>query len=206
MKMRLLEKLLLNNRLREYLLLKNEAPRVLSGLPRLEGKTCLEIGCGNGAGALLMKHYTNCEKLISLDIDPDMVEWAKQYIQRPPGWARAFSLQGIEFIEGDVTGMVLESNGFDAAFHFFVYDHVPLWRTAIEEMYRVLKPGGIYSFEEALLPHKKLLFNRYFGHISFTAGELSAALSTAGFEIELFERGKLVPRCFVRARKTIDRK
>jgi len=203
--MRFLEKLLVNNTLREYLLRMNEAPRVLSGLPRLEGKTCLEIGCGNGAGALLIKQYTGCKKLISLDIDPSMVQQAKRHIRNPPRWARSVSLAGIEFIEGDVTRLDLESAGFDAAFHFFVYDHVSQWRTALKEVYRVLKPGGVYSFEEALLPHTNLLFNGYFGHISITAEELSAALSSAGYEIENFERGRFFPRCFVRARKTIDR-
>ena len=75
----------------------------------------------------------------------------------------------------------------------------------MNEAPRVLKPGGVYSFEEALLPHTNLLFNGYFGHISITAEELSTALSSAGYEIENFERGRFFPRCFVRARKTIDR-
>jgi ubiquinone/menaquinone biosynthesis C-methylase UbiE len=205
MKLRLLEKLLLNNPLREYLLRTNEAPRVLSGLPPLEGKVCLEIGCGNGAGALLIKQYTGCGKLISLDIDPDMIQKAKRHIRNPPHWARSISSAGIEFIEGDATNLDFESSSFDAAFHFFVYDHVPEWRTALGEINRILKHGGIYSFEEAIIARRNFLFNRYFGHVSITTEELSSALLSAGFGIEKFEREKFLPICFVRARKTIDR-
>jgi ubiquinone/menaquinone biosynthesis C-methylase UbiE len=203
MKMRFLEKLLINNRLREYILRKYEAPRVLSNLPLLNGKECLEIGSGNGAGALLIRRFTGCKKIVSIDIDPFMIQEANRLINKPPSWARSIPSADIEFKVCDAARMDFDSESFDAAFHFFVFDHIPEWKTALKEVYRVLKPGAVYSFEEAIIPEKSFLFNRYFGHVSFTAEELSAGIEAAGFKIDQFSRGKYFPRCFVRAGKAI---
>ncbi len=88
MKMRKLEKLFVLSSLRVYLQRKSEAPKVLSNLGVGEGSICLEIGCGQGAGALLINQHLKCRSVVCVDIDPDMIEVAKRYIANPPKWAR----------------------------------------------------------------------------------------------------------------------
>ena len=49
---------------------------------------------------------------------------------------------------GDVTAIQAPDQSFDAVFDFGVIHHVPAWENAICEVRRVLKPGGIFVFEE----------------------------------------------------------
>ncbi len=199
--MKPIERFLVNSGLREYFLRKYEAPRVLGGLTLREGCRCLEIGCGNGAGALLIRRFTGCGHIISIDVDPLMIRAAERRILDPPSWARDITVSGIEFILGNAARLYFPDESFNGAFNFFVFEHIPDWRKVIQEVFRVLKPRGVYSFEEGLIPSNPLFLNRYFGHVAITADELRRGIRDAGFIIERFECGSHIPRCFVRARK-----
>ena len=74
-----------------------ESPRVLSDLGIGERSVCLDIGCGSGMGALLINQYLDCEKVVGIDVDPDMVAAAEEYVSHPPKWAKSgFSIQRFE--------------------------------------------------------------------------------------------------------------
>ncbi len=186
MKMTGFEKVFILSPLRVFLKRKYEAARVLSNLGISEGGVCLEIGSGQGAGALLINQYLKCRRVAGVDIDPDMIEAARKYISHPPRWAQNIRTDNIEFVNND------------AVVHFAVLDHIAEWRRVISEIYRVLKPGGVYSFDDFLLPPSPV--NRLFGHVFIKEAELKEALKNTGFTIRSFERGRL-HMCFVRAVK-----
>ena len=199
MKMTRLEKLFVRSALRVYFQRKFEAPGVLANLNLDNGSVCLEIGCGHGAGTLLINQYISCQRIVGVDIDPDMIEAAKRYISRPPGWARKIRTDNIEFIYQDAADLSSFADGyFDAAFLFASLDHIKDWRTVISEVFRVLNSGGIFSFEEFLLGESA---SGRWGHVSITEAELKNALASAGFSLQSFQMMKYVPRCFVRAVK-----
>ncbi len=198
MKMTGFEKVFILSPLRVFLKRKYEAARVLSNLGISEGGVCLEIGSGQGAGALLINQYLKCRRVAGVDIDPDMIEAARKYIAHPPRWARNIRTDNIEFVNSDAVKLPFENAYFDAVVHFAVLDHIAEWRKVISEIYRVLKPGGICSFDDFLLPASPV--NRLFGHISIKEAELKEALKNTGFTIRSFERGRL-HICFVRAVK-----
>ena len=163
-----------------------------------QGNVCLEIGCGHGAGALLINQYIDCNNIIGVDIDPDMIEAAKRYIARPPRWARKIKTNNIEFVSQDAAKLSFADRYFDAAFLFGVLDHITEWPEVVSEVFRVLKAGGIFSFEEFLLD--KSDGNR-FGHVPIGEAELRDTLERAGFSIQNFETRKRTHRCLVRAVK-----
>lgn len=198
MKMTGIEKFFVRSPLRVYLQRKLEAPRVLSNLNLGNRNVCLEIGCGHGAGALLINQYIDCKRVVGVDIDPDMTKAAKRYISRPPRWAKNIRTDNIEFLCEDATKLSFPDCYFDAAFLFGVLDHIKEWRKVISEVFRVVKAGGIFSFEDFLLGESSR--NRY-GHISIGEAELKDALASSGFSIQSFEVSKLLPRCLVRAVK-----
>ena len=101
----------------------------------------------------------------------------------------------------DAARLPFRDGSFDGVFHFFVFDHVPEWKTAIREVYRVLKCGGLYAFEEGLIPDKPWFLNSLFGHVTITAEALRAALADTGFEVNRFEIGAFSIPVFVRALK-----
>ena len=55
---------------------------------------------------------------------------------------------GISFFVGDVVRLPYQDRTMDAVFGFGVLHHIPDWQGALAEIVRVLKPGGIYFFEE----------------------------------------------------------
>jgi ubiquinone/menaquinone biosynthesis C-methylase UbiE len=149
--MHALERELLSASVRHLLMRRYEAPAALSfQLP--DGATVLEIGCGAGIGALLIQQRFTCSRLVALDIDPVMVERTRRMLDDPPRWARDVDTGGIEVMVGDATSLPFPDGSFDAVVQFFVLDHIPSWPKAIDEAYRVLKSGGTYAAEEALLP------------------------------------------------------
>ncbi len=199
MKMTRIEKFVVRSALRVYFQRKFEAPKVLSSLNLGEESVCLEVGCGHGAGALLINQYLSCKLIVGVDIDPDMIKAAKRYLSPPPRWARNMRTDNIEFICQDATRLSFPDGCFDAAFLFGVLDHITEWQKVVAEVFRVLKTGGIFSFEEFLLGQSSR--NR-FGHIAIGEAELKDTLASSGFLIQSFEMMKhLHTRCLVRAAK-----
>jgi len=112
------EKLLIRSPLRAYMLRRLEAPRVLSDLGIGERSVCLDIGCGSGTGALLINQYLDCEKVVGIDVDPDMVAAAKKCISHPPKWAQSIRTDNIELLCEDTTRSTFLDCHFDAVFLF----------------------------------------------------------------------------------------
>lgn len=198
MKMAGIEKFLIRSRFRVYFQRKFEAPRVLADIDVGDGGMCLEIGCGHGAGTLLINQYLNPGLVVGVDVDPDMIEAAKRYISRPPKWARQVRTDNIEFLCQDATELSFSDCCFDAVFLFGVLDHIKEWPKVISEVFRVLKAGGIFSFEDFLLPGSS---DGRLGHIPILGAELKDTLEGAGFSIQSFKVTKLLHRCLVRAVK-----
>ena len=196
-----LEKTLMHTSIRAWFQRRFEARRVLSDVRLGKDAVCLEVGCGNGVGALLIGQFLSPARIVAIDVDQDSVERARRYAASPPGWARGITTGGIEFACEDAAAMSFAEGTFDAAFLFGVLHHIVDWRGAIREVGRTLKPGGVFSFEEVLMMRSIPWFSRRFGHVPFGADDLREALTSAGFDIESFKLMRLLPGCFVRAVK-----
>jgi 2-polyprenyl-3-methyl-5-hydroxy-6-metoxy-1,4-benzoquinol methylase len=90
----------------------------------------LEIGCGEGRGvealAPLVDSYTALDK-----INPVIEELSKKY-------------ENIHFISAFVPPMnMLDDNKYDVIVSFQVIEHIKNDKFFLQEIYRVLKPGGI---------------------------------------------------------------
>jgi len=195
------EKWMMRCALRRWGLRRVEAPRVFRGVNLPGGAEILEIGCGYGDGALLIARRFGGARVVGVDIDSGLVEAARRKIAHPPRWARQVAADPIAFLCGDATALSFADAAFDAAILFGMLHHVQQWRQAIAEVHRVLKPGGVFAFEEALIADRPWRFNRQFGHVPFDASELREALEAAGFRILRFRKPWYLPMCFVQAVK-----
>jgi SAM-dependent methyltransferase len=70
-----------------------------------------------------------------VDLTPAMVEKASAE-------ATAAGLANVEFSLGDVTALEFEDASFDGAVNRFSLHHIPLPQRVLEEMARVVRPGG----------------------------------------------------------------
>ncbi len=89
----------------------------------------------------LMNEF-GADRVDAFDLDPDMVRRAGERLARYSDRVRLWV--------GDAARIEAPAGRFDAVFDFGIVHHVPPWRTALREAYRVLRPGGRLHAEEVL--------------------------------------------------------
>ncbi|MFH0989463.1 MAG: class I SAM-dependent methyltransferase [bacterium] len=96
------------------------------------GKRLLEIGCGLGTD--LLQFARGGALVTGVDLTPRSIELVKQ----------RFALYGlpVDARVADAEQLPFEDNSFDIVYSFGVLHHTPNTPKAINEVYRVLKPGG----------------------------------------------------------------
>jgi len=143
MKMNALERLLVNNPVRTWMLRRLALDLLDHNATCLSGKRVLEIGCGQGAGTELLIRHCGAEKVLAFDYDPRQLARAKHR-------HRAHGMGTITLFVGDGEQLPFEDGQFDAIVEFAILHHMPGWRRAVSEIARVLRPGGIFVYEEYL--------------------------------------------------------
>jgi ubiquinone/menaquinone biosynthesis C-methylase UbiE len=143
----------------------------------VEGGRALEIGCGRGVGAGIVLDRFGAASVDAFDLDPRMVQLARKRLAR-----RGFR---VRLWTGDASAIPMPDASYDAVFDFGIVHHVPRWRDALAEVWRVLKPGGRFYAEEVLSdllghPIAKRLF-RHPEHDRFDRKGFLTGLGEAGF-------------------------
>lgn len=119
--------------------------------------TCLEIGCGNGDFAARVLSGLGPQRYLATDLDPRQIEVARRHLIRiyPQGLPAALELR-----TADMLALPFPDASFDAAFAFNVLHHASAEHhdptnlpRALEELHRVLRPGGNLTYAEFL--HKE---------------------------------------------------
>ena len=145
-------------------------------IPFVEGGKILDIGCGNG---------TELYKLKAMGWEAHGVEIDDQASER----ARA---KGIRIYTGDLFGAAYPDHFFHVVRISFVLEHLPNPRETLQEMRRILLPGGrIYiSVQNAGSLHYQLFGPRWFSldvprHLfSFTPKTIRRLLSSMDLELK----------------------
>lgn len=172
MKLNLAERWMVNSPVR--LALQRRVLERMRAMARLEpGAEILEIGCGRGQGAVMLRRYFQPRRLILLDLDPAMARKARE--------------RGESALVGDAEALPLAGACLDAVFGFGFLHHVPDWRTALAEVARVLRPGGVYFLEEYYpATYQNPLTRRLLRHPAedrFRSPQLHAELARAGLSL-----------------------
>ena len=109
--------------------------------------TILDIATGTGDLALLMTQ-TKATQIIGLDISAGMLEVGRNKISE-----RKLDSK-IEMVLGDSENMPYEDNYFDAITVSFGIRNFETLEKGLAEIYRVLKPGGLFVILETSIPTK----------------------------------------------------
>ena len=177
MRLNRVEFALMNNPIRAAVQRRIEAKRLLEMGGAVQGGRALEIGCGRGVGVEIILDLFGAERVDAFDLDSRMVARARRRLRTRGEQVRLWT--------GDVTSIPAEDDTYDAVFDFAIIHHIPLWRSALAEVSRVLKPGGRFYGDEILRkivlnPMTRILF-RHPTENRFSAKDFQVALGEAGF-------------------------
>jgi ubiquinone/menaquinone biosynthesis C-methylase UbiE len=147
----------MNNPIRTAVQRRFEGRRLLDMGGAMNGGVALEVGCGRGVGAEIILDRFGADRVEAFDLDPQMVGRARRRLATRGDAARV--------AVGDATRIAALDESYDAAFDFGILHHIPVWRDALGEIYRVLRPGGRFYAEE-VLEHalERRLWARLFEH------------------------------------------
>jgi ubiquinone/menaquinone biosynthesis C-methylase UbiE len=138
-----------------------------------------DVGCGFGRSLPKLDARFAPKRLIGMDIDPEMLQFTANetaHLQTKP-----------ELLCCSSSNIQLDDNSVDLLFCHQTFHHLVDQERAINEFFRVLKPGGVLLFAESTRRYIhswiiRLLF-RHPMDVQKTAPEYLALVRSAGFSV-----------------------
>lgn len=110
--------------------------KLVSALDLKRGDRVLDLACGTGLGFKPLLSALGAEgSIIGVDMTAAMLERAGERIERQR-WSN------IELLRGDAARLPFADDSFSAVCSTLALSLVPDWRRAVDECWRVLRPGG----------------------------------------------------------------
>ncbi|MBI3984093.1 class I SAM-dependent methyltransferase [Candidatus Microgenomates bacterium] len=110
-----------------------EKPAMFAQLPNLRGKTVLSLGCGAGHDSAELKKR-GAVRSVGIDLSKELVKIAQT--EHPE----------CEFQVMDMERLKFPYSTFDLVYSSLAMHYLKDWHKVLGEVYRVLKPGGIFLF------------------------------------------------------------
>ncbi len=133
--------------------------------------TVADLGCGTGA--LTVELSRRFDRVIAVDNTPAMLEAART--------RTAEVSDRVELLEGDLKALPIEDNHCDAAMMVLVLTYLDDPQSAVQEMARILKPGGRAVVVD-VMRHDREDFRREMGqqNLGYDTREVCNLLASAG--------------------------
>ena len=142
--------------------------KVVQLVSKQNPNSILDIATGTGDLAINLTD-TKATKIVGLDISEGMLEVGRKKIEK-------LQLQKqIEMVYGDSENIPYENDSFDAVTVAFGVRNFENLEIGLSEIYRILKPGGIFVVLETSVPTKtpfKQGYNLYTNYIMPTIGKI----------------------------------
>jgi len=156
-----------------------EIPQILHLAPESQ---VFEIGCGSGRYALHLSEKYAC-RIVGVDSNVSAIRAANQL-------ATARALSQVRFDHGDASKRLqLADASFDAVFANDVLCHIPERFQLLKEVFRILKPGGMLLFSDALvigglISQQEIAIRSSIGYYLFSPpGKNEALMRRSGFRL-----------------------
>lgn len=154
-----------------------------------ENMKVLDVGCGVGGPGREICRFTGCT-IVGLNNNDYQVERANHY-------AKKYNLDDkLSYVKGDFMQMDFEPETFDAVYAIEATVHAPVLEGVYSEIYKVLKPGGVFGvyewvmtdkYDETNEEHRKIAYGIEVGDgipKMYKREVAEQALKNVGFEVE----------------------
>ncbi len=112
------------------------------------GGTAVDIGCGAGMDLLLAAQAVGSDgRAIGVDMTEAMAERART-------GAKSLGLANVEVRLGDAMSLPIESESVDVVLSNGVLNLTPDKEQAFGEVFRILKPGGLFLYGDIVVAHE----------------------------------------------------
>ena len=109
------------------------------------GESVLDVGCGAGVDSLVAAHLVGpAGRVIGVDVTAEMIAKARSNLER-------LDLPQVSFQVGEAESLPFPDNNFDLVISNGVLNLTLNKEQALEEAYRVLKPGGRFMVADQVL-------------------------------------------------------
>ncbi|KAF2649369.1 sterol 24-C-methyltransferase [Lophiostoma macrostomum CBS 122681] len=156
--------------------------------------TVLDVGCGIGGPAKEIATFAGC-KVVGLNNNEYQLQKGREIAK-----VEGVGEDVVELVKGDFMDMPFSDNTFDAVYAVEATVHAPSLVSAYAEIFRVLKPGGLFGvyewvmmadkFDPSNTDHVALRYGMERGNgiaCIRTSTEAQDAMKKAGFAIEVAE-------------------
>ena len=134
-----------------------------------KGNKALDVCCGTADWTIALSEAVGSKgQVTGLDFSENMLEVGKQ---------KTASLDNIQLVHGDAMNLPFDDNSFDYVTIGFGLRNVPDYLSALKEMHRVLKPGGMVvclETSQPTLPLFKQIYSLYFKFVMPIFGKMFA--------------------------------
>jgi ubiquinone/menaquinone biosynthesis C-methylase UbiE len=142
------------------------------------GKRVLDVGCGAGYGAVELSR--SAAMVSALDVAEEALSCAKA----------GDAAGSISWVQGSAAALPFASGSFDLVVAFEVIEHLEAWRTMLEEIRRLLAPGGRFVVSTPNKSYYEESRRRSgpnpFHHHEFEYGEFHTELAAIFPHVSLF--------------------
>jgi ubiquinone/menaquinone biosynthesis C-methylase UbiE len=150
-------------------------------MPETKDLRILELGCGIGYQSAMLAKIS--KSVVATDLPNESV------VDHAPGMAAAAELHkhleidNVNLVPCSAEELPFEDSSMDMVFSSHVLEHIPNQQEALNEIYRVLKPGG---YHVCIVPVR---FEKLYAFISFYSYLLKASLNRVA---KLFAKNPVV--------------
>ncbi len=143
--------------------------KAISHLSEINPKTILDVATGTADVAIMASRLLKPDRIVGIDISEGMLEIGRSKVNKQ-GLSNT-----IELLKGDSEAINFADNSFDAITVAFGVRNFQQLEKGLDEIKRVLKPGGklvVLEFSKPTLPIVRSVYNFYMKTITPNMGKL----------------------------------
>ena len=145
----------------------------------------IDVGCGSGTIAVALCQSVGC-RVTGVDLSGVRIANAIEALGEQPQDIQ----KKVAFEKASATDLPFEAASFTHAWSQATIYHVPDKEQVLAEVHRVLKPGGIFVFDDLIKPQpnvgekaRKFVYERLLYDTDFSFASYQEALQAAGFQV-----------------------